>query len=211
MTDLEDFLPKVLPFAPGCPEPTAFEHLRNAARDFCEETRLWRFDDTFQLGDDPNIVCAPQGSEIHEFERCDYNGRKLDPQSLDWLDDHYPQWRSDTHTWRAEPQWFTQEHPDTVRVVPMPNHNCDGCIKVWLRLKPSEDCEQLPDFIAKEHRTLISWGALGGILMLPNQSFSDPNRATFFQGKFDQALGRKSKLQSIGQQRAPIRTKGTFF
>lgn len=210
MTDIEEFLPKILPFAPGCPEPTAFEHLRSAARDFCEETRLWRFDDTFQLGNDPNIVCAPQGAVIHEIERCDYNGQKLDPQSLDWLDDHYPQWRSDVDTWQAEPQWFTQVCPDTVRLVPMPP-DLGGNIKVWLRLKPSEDCEVLPDFMFREYGTLLSWGALASILMLPNQTFSDPNRATFFAGKFDQALGRKSKLQAMGQQRAPIRTKATFF
>lgn len=210
MTDLEDFLPKILPFAPGCPEPTAFEHLLNAARDFCEETKLWRFDDTFQLGDDPNIVCTPQGAVIHQFERCDYNGRKIDPKSLDWLDDHYPRWRSDDETWEGEPQWFTQVCPDTVRVVPAPCETGGG-IHVWLRLKPSEDADQLPDFLFKQHGTLLSWGALGSILMLPNQTFSDPNRAAFFQAKFDQGLGRKSKLQSTGQQRAPIRTKATFF
>jgi hypothetical protein len=210
MTDLEDFLPKILPFAPGCPEPTAFEHLRNAAGDFCEETRLWRFDDTFALGSEPNIVCTPQGAVIHEIERCDYNGIKLEPRSLDWLDDQWPDWRSDTNATNGDPKWFTQICPDTIRVVPIP---CElgGSVKVWLRLKPSDDCEQLPDFLFKQHGTMISWGALASILMLPNQTFSNPNMSVYFQGKFDQALGRKSKLQSAGQQRAPVRTKATFF
>ncbi|AEZ50870.1 hypothetical protein DC1_00052 [Burkholderia phage DC1] len=209
MTDLDDFLTKVLPFAPGCPEPTAFEHIRAAARDFCETTRLWRFDDTFELGDDPNVMCTPQDAVIHEIERCDFNGKKLDPASLDWLDDRYPDWRSETQLWTGQPQFFTQVCPDTVRVVPAPLEQ--GSVKVWLRLKPSEDCEQLPDFLFREHGTLISWGALGSILMLPNQTFSNPNQAVFFQGKFDNALGRKSKLQAAGQQRAPVRTKATFF
>jgi hypothetical protein len=215
MTDLEDFLPKILPFAPGCPEPTAFEHLRNAAQDFCEETRLWRFDDTFTFGDDPNIVCAPQGSVIHEFERCDYNGYKLEPRSLDWLDDHYPDWRSDTNAEPGDPVWFTQICLDTVRLVPAPSlvdpDNPPGTVHVWLRLKPSDDCDQLPDFLASQYSNLISWGALANILMLPNQTFSNPNMAAYFQGKFDQGIGRKSKMQSIGQQRAPIRTKANFF
>lgn len=207
MTDLEAFLPKVLPYAPGCPEPTAFEHIRDAAGDFCEATRLWRFDDTFDVGDDPNIICTPQGAIIHEIERCDFNGAKLEPRGLGWLDDHYPQWRSDTNTTTGQPQFFTQVYPNTIRVVP----HCTGRLKVWLRLKPAEDADQLPDFLFQEYGTLIGWGALAGILMLPNQTFSDPNRATFFQAKFDQALGRKSKLQSSGQQRAPIRTKANFF
>ncbi|MGX0136349.1 phage adaptor protein [Cupriavidus metallidurans] len=207
MTDLEAFLPKVLPLCPGCPEPVAFEHIRNAAIEFCEETKLWRFDDAFELGDEPNLVCAPQGSVIHQLERVDFNGRKLDPASIGWLDDYSPDWRSDTNMLTGEPKYFTQIEPDTIRVVPYKA----GTVKVWLRLKPSEEADQLPDFIASQHRNLIGWGAVAGILMLPNQTFTDPNRATYYQAKFDQALGRKSKLQSTGQQRAPIRTKAQFF
>lgn len=207
MTDIEEFLPKVLPFAPGCPEPVALEHIRNAAMEFCEETKLWRFDDSFDVGNDPNVVCTPSGAVIHEIERCDFNGKKLDPAGIGWLDEHHPDWRSDDFRLDGVPRYFTQIRPDTVRVVP----NQNGRLKVWLRLKPSEDAEQLPDFIATQHRNLIGWGALAGILMLPNQTFTDPNRATYFQAKFDQALGRKSRLQSQGQQRAPIRTKAQFL
>lgn len=208
-TDLDYFLTKVLPFAPGCPEPTAFEHLRNAAQDFCETTRLWRFEDTFDLGDDPNVMCTPTDAVIHEIERCDFNGRRLDPASLDWLDDRYPRWRSETDEWTGAPQWFTQIDRGTVRVVPRPLES--GKVKVWLRLKPSDDAETLPDFIANEYSTLIGWGAIASILMLPNQTFSAPDRAVYFQGKFDQGIGRNQKQGTSGQQRAPIRVKGNFF
>lgn len=207
MTDLEDFLMKVLPFAPGCPEPTAIEHIRNAAIEFCEETRLWRSEDTFEVADDPNIVCTPQGAVIQDIERCDFDGQKLEPVGVGWLDEHYPDWRSDTFMTEGRPKFFTQTRPDTVRVVP----SKPGRVKVWLRLKPAEDAEQVPDFIATQHRNTIGWGALAGILMLPNQTFSNPNSATYFQAKFDQSLGRKSKLKATGQQRAPIRTKAQFF
>lgn len=207
MTDLEEFLPKVLPFAPGCPEPTALEHIRNAVIEFCEEAKLWRFCDSFELGDDPNIVCTPVGAVIHDIERCDFNGEKLEPRSLGWLDEKYPDWRSDTKAEEGQPTWFTQVYPNTIQVVP----HCAGRVKVWLRLKPSEDAEQVPDFIAAQHRNMIGWGALAGILMLPGQPFFDPNRAAYYQARFDQSLGRKSKLQSVGQQRAPIRTKASFF
>lgn len=207
MTDLDEFLSKVLPYAPGCPEPAAFEYIRNAAIEFCEETKLWRFDDTFELGDEPNLVCTPQGAVIHQIERCDFEGRRLEPRALGWLDEHLPDWRSDETPLTGQPQYFTQTYPDTIQVVP----GEPGRVKVWLRLKPAEDADQLPRFIAMQHKSLIGWGALAGILMLPGQPFSDPNKATYFQAKFDQALGRKSRLQSTGQQRAPIRTRASFF
>lgn len=208
MTDLDAFLTKVLPYAPGCPEPTAFEHIRNAASDFCETTRLWRFSDTFEVGDSPNVMCTPQNAVIHEIERADFNGMQLRPQSIDWLDEHVPRWRSDEDMLTAtQPDWYTQVWPDTIRVVPY----CTGRLKVWLRLKPAPDADQLPDFLYREYGTVIGWGALANILMLPNQTFSDPNRAVYFQTRFDQALGRAAIRQSSGQQRAPVRVKAYFL
>lgn len=207
MTDLDAFLQKVLPFAPGCPEPVAFEHILNAARDFCETTRLWRFDDTFEVGEEPNVVCVPQGAVIHEIERCDFNGLRLEPRGIGWLDEHCPDWRSDENLLTGQPSYFTQIDPATVRVVP----HSTGRVKVWLRLKPADDAEQLPDFLLHEHGTVIGWGALAGILMLPNQTFTDPNRATYFQARFDAALARLAKRQSSGQMRAPIRTKANYL
>jgi hypothetical protein len=212
MTDLDAFLSKVLPYAPGCPEPVAFEHIRNAAIEFCEETKLWRSDDAFELADDPNILCAPTDAAILDIERCDWNGKRLEPATIGWLDDRYPDWRSSTNLWQGEPSWFTQLAPDTIRVVPMPYDDASPrTVGVSLRLKPSEDAELLPDFLAEHHRTLIGWGALAGILMLPNQTFSAPDRAQYYQAKFDQGLGRKSKLQQKGQQRGPVRMKANFF
>jgi hypothetical protein len=198
----------VLPLCPGVPEPVAFEHIRNAAIEFCEETKLWRYEDTFELTGEPEFVCVPAGAVIHDIERVDFNGRKLTPATVGWLDDTRPDWRSDANLLTGEPDCFTQTQPDTIRLVPLPS---TGTAKVYLRLKPSEDADQLPDFIASQHRALIGWGAVAGILMLPNQTFSDPNRATYYQGRFDAGLGRSSKRQAAGQQRGRIRMKGNFF
>lgn len=206
MTDLDEFLSKVLPYAPGCPEPVALEHIRNAAIEFCEETKLWRFDDAFDLGEEPNLMCTPQGAVIHQIERCDFDGRTLEPRAIDWLDQHCPEWRSEKPL-AGQPQYFTQIHPNTIRVVP----HQPGRVKVWLRLKPSEDADQIPSFIAAEHKSVIGWGALSEILLLPGQPFTSLDAAALFRTRFNAALGRTSKRQSTGQQRAPIRTVPHFF
>jgi hypothetical protein len=210
MTDLDTFLTKVLPLCPGVPEPVAHEHIRNACIAFCEETLLWRFEDSFDLGEDPNLLCAPGESVIVKIERCDWNGMRLDPATVGWLDDRYPDWRSTERLWEGQPKWFTQIGYDSIRVVPQSNQTPPGTIDVSLILKPSEDAEQVPDFLARQYRQTIGWGAAAGILMLPKQSFSDPERAVYYQGKFDQALGKKS-LQQAGQQLGPIRTKANFL
>ena len=67
MVDLDTFFTKVLPLCPGVPEPVAIEHIRVACIEFCEETKLWRYEDSFDLGDDPEFVCVPQGAVIHDI------------------------------------------------------------------------------------------------------------------------------------------------
>lgn len=210
--DLDYFLNKVLPFAPGCPEPTAFQHIVNAAQDFCEETKLWRMEgQEFELGEFPNVLAAPSDALVYDIERCDFNGRKLDPASIGWLDDRYPTWRNDgPDMWTGMPRYFTQTQPDTIRVTPAPMTE-EKIVKVWARLKPADDAESLPDFIAYKHSNTIAWGALAKILLLPKQDFTDPERAMYFKGEFDTALGRASSSAQVGQQNAPIRTKANFF
>ena len=38
-----DLLPKVLPSVPGCPQPLAIQHIRDAAVRVCERTLAWRY------------------------------------------------------------------------------------------------------------------------------------------------------------------------
>lgn len=214
MIDIEDFLTKVLPLCPGVPEPVAIEHVRNAARDFCEATKLWRWDDEFDLGDDPNSLCSPQDSVIHKIERCDWNGRRLTPETVGNMDDRRADWDSSDpdRMWRGEPQYYLQTAIDTIRLAPFPYDDADPRkVKLRLILVPSEDAEMLPDFLYDHYRTTLAWGAAGSILMLDGQNFSNPEKGIYYQGKFDAALGRKSSLQQKGQQQGPIRTKANFF
>lgn len=212
MIDIEDFLTKLLPLVPGVPEPVAIEHLRNAARDFCEATKLWRWDDSFDLGDEPNLLCCPQDAVIHKIERVDWNGKRLDPETVGHLDDLRPDWDSDTNLWQGEPSYYLQTEMDSIRLVPRPyDDSTPRVVKVRLILMPSEDAEMLPDFLYEHYRTTLAWGAAGSALMLDGQSFSNPEKGIFYQGKFDAALGRKSSLQQKGQQQGPIRTKAIFY
>ena len=80
MRDIEDLLPNVLPYAPGCAEPTAVQHLRDAAVRFCERTRCWRFIDTFQTtGEHYEILAVPSEAVLFEIEWAKFNERDLEP------------------------------------------------------------------------------------------------------------------------------------
>jgi hypothetical protein len=206
MTDLDTFLPDIMQYAPGCAVPTAHFWLRKAAIAFCERVRVWRYDDEIPLSADGcDEVIAPYGAVVHQIESCSFNGQPLSPKSPSWLDDNLNGWRDGNMT--GMPRYVTQLTPNTLHVVPRQQ----GTLRVNLWLKPAEDADELPDFMASQYRETIAHGALARILMLPNQSFSNAEFGAAFGAAFSQKLDSLSVKGSTGQQRAPLRTRASSF
>lgn len=204
MIDLDVFLPRILPYAPGCAEPTVLASIIKAAQTFCERTRLWRDRDQFNVTpSNCNVVCAPNGAELFEIESARFNGCPLEPISLADLDTKHPTWRQMS---AGEGRWITQTEPGSVLLVP----TCTGTLELSTILRPTDDAEQLPDLFS-QYTQVIADGALGDILMLPAQSFSSQDLAQFYSMRFDNRIDELFNRTIKGQQRAPVRTKARFF
>jgi hypothetical protein len=204
MTELDEFLPLIMPKVPGCPEPSAFAAIIRAAQAFCERTRLWRDADQFTVTPTScNVMCAPEGADVFEIEHARLDSLDLLPASQHFLNGNVGQWRELV----GPSKWITQTEPDTVLLVPAGS----GRLMLSLILRPSEGATQLPDFIAKHHRQVIADGALADILMLPMQSFTDPSRAQFYSERFEARLDVLSASNIKGQQKAPMRSKAQFM
>lgn len=205
MTDLDVFIPNILPYAPGVAEPTVFAALIRASQAFCERTRLWRDEDTFTLTPTScNVVCAPEGADLFEIENALLDGCRLEPISLSDLDHKYPRWRELD---AGQGQWITQIEHGSVLVVP----KCTGTLTLSTFLRPAEDADQLPEFLSKLYRQCIADGALAEILMLPGQPFTDPSRAQFYSMRFEAKLSELTNRTIKGQQRAPARVRAQFM
>lgn len=205
MKDIDLMLPRVLRYAPACPEVLALAHLRDAAREFCSRTRLWRLSDSFALpeaGED--LLCAPQGSIILEIAAARIDGRPLDPVTVLWLDANHFGWRDEADTSGAK--YITQTEPDSVRVVPAQS----GTLALELILAPTDDAEQLPDFMIDQHARVLANGAIGEVLNTPSD-FANPQLGAAFVERFDADLSRLSITARKGQQNAPLRTRSAFF
>ena len=204
MTDLDVFLPYIMPYAPGCSEPMANQAIITAAREFCQRTRLWRSDDKFALSDDCNIVCAPDGADVYEIEHARFDGRPLEPIGYAELNREFPNWRTYDG---GQPKWISQLEHDAVIVAPY----TAGTLELGLLLVPSEGADQLPDFLAKHYRQVIAWGALREIMLIPNQSFTSPDGAALYGARFEQKVDSLFDRNIKGQQRAPARTRAQFM
>jgi hypothetical protein len=208
MKDLELILPRVMEKAAACPEPTALRHIRDAAIEFCRRTRVWREQDTFDVGIEGCEGLAPyQGTQIYEishaaFTNDDIGDRPLEAVTMDWLDKERPRWREEEGT----PRYITQSNPNTVRVTP----KAEGSLRLELILLPAIDADQLPDILVDTYPREIADGALGTVLLLP-ADWANPGLAAAHAQAFDGHLGRFGNRVSRGQQRASRRIKARFF
>ena len=208
MTELDAFLPNIRLYAPGVADPTAYFAIRQAAIEFCERSRAWRFDDEFNVTtDDAEGLLAPANSVVLDIDGVWFNGQKLTPKTPNQLDKLLPTWRSGADKSTSKPLYVTQTELNTIQIVPFQA----GKVKLSLFLKPAQDADELPDFLADQHRETIAWGALGRILLIPNQSFTNPDMGAAFGQAFQQKLDGKSTLGFTGQQRAPVRTRASFL
>lgn len=205
MTDLDVFLPYIMPKALGCNEPAAFQAIRLAAIEFCERTRLWRDSDSFAVAPGScKVVCAPEGAQLFEIESARFDEQQLDPVAIQYLDREVPGWRTKDE---GQPKWLTQVERGSVQLVPQGT----GTLYLQTILRPTDEAEQLPDFLATDFRIDIANGALGHILLLPGQTFTDASAAAVYAGKFQARLDSLFNRSIKGQQRAPARAKARFL
>lgn len=198
--EIETLYPKVLQYAPGCPEPTAIEHLRDAAVQLCKSTRCWRDIDEFEtegLGPEEIPGIQPYAA-LFEIEKAWYNDHELERKGFghDML----------FHD-AGEPRYITQVGPNSVMLDPAGA----GTLKISMFLMPSENAETLPLFFFDQFPRALADGALGTLLLLPNQPFTNPQLGVVFANKFQAVLDRNFAFNMRGQQRARKRTKPNYF
>lgn len=208
MSSLDSFLGYVRPWAPGVPDPTAYKAIRNAVIEFCERTRLWKYEDDYDVSvDDCNSgIFTPSNSIVHDIEVVLHNGQELKPAATRDLDRLEKGWRTG-ETGGGLPKYYTQIDQSTLRIVPA----MEGHLYLCLRLKPAQDAKDVPEFIAREYSEVIGWGALSRILTVPGQPYSNPELATYYSQKFTDKIDRLSNKGTTGQQNAPKRTRARFF
>ena len=209
MSALDAFLTEVRPWAPGVPDAVAFKSIRGAAIEFCERTRLWKYEDEFNItADDEGDIYTPNGSVLFDLEVMQWEGKDLEPIATRDLDHRIPHWRTTPASELSGlPQYVTQISLNQLKIVPIQA----GSVYLCVRLKPDPNAMIVPDFLAQQYREVIGWGALGRLLTIPGQSYSNNDLAAYYKGLFEQKIDRLNTKGTTGQQNAPKRTRARFF
>lgn len=203
--DIDDLLPEVLIYAPKVPHIVAFRFIREIAKEFCQRTRLWRAQDEFEVtAPESEGITTISDANIFEVEWAELEDIALEPVKPSWLDQNVPLWQTLEN---ETAKYVTQLSPNTLTVVP----KATGTLKLRLVLEPSRKAMTLPDFMVEQHGTLIGRGAAARIMLTPDQDYTNPNLGAAMNAEFKADLDRLAVKAVKGQQRAPLRTKGSFF
>lgn len=206
MTDIDDFLPLVLIKAPGCPYPSARIAVIQAANDICVRSNLWTHTEEMPVQDVSDIeFTPPAGSVVLDFKTILFNDQPLEAKTVEWMDRCMRGWRRGAI--EGYPKYFTQTNVGNLRIAPFDT----GMLTISCTLRPSQDADQLPDFLYQQYSEMIVWGALARILSTPEQPFTDFNMGASYLGAFNMKLDSLSFKGSTGQQRARIRSRARYM
>lgn len=188
-----------------CPEPTLIQAYRDAARQFCLESRWLRrnAEPVLTAADDPQyqlyLGSADAGLEIVSVKTivCDNFGGT--PQS---------QWRigpGDPTTWNpgvqpGAPQSYAYVPEAQVAIFPTPDGEYQ--LSSVVCVQPTMSTEELPDDLMTKWDRQLAAGALAYLFAIPGQPWSDPrqamsNRVTF-QAAINNAKGDEQRAYNMG-------------
>ena len=210
---LQTLFPLILPKAPGCPGVTAAQQARLAAIEFCERSRCWREITTVTVdAAGEAALVAPPEAAIFEIEQAEANGAPLLPTQHTRIHD-LP---------AGAPAYITQVNPNAITVFPTLG---PVDVRLSLFLKPTlldefgtdptdplfNRYDVVPDWLLTQHGHRIADGALGRILAIPGEPWTDLQRAAYHAGLFEEACTSNFRQQIRGQQRARRRSSFQGF
>jgi len=204
MTPWSDFLPYVLPYVIGCPDPTAEQHIKLAAIDFCRRTLCHRvtLEPELSSGVSHDIELYPEdGTQIIKIKAVAVGEREFDlvdpAKGLYLARSEYP-----------GDFVFTLDNL-TLQVYPLQPARTPVAVDV--ALAPSITAIGLSEAMAASHLQDIAQGAIASIKRIPSQPFSDLNGSTLHHGLFEARIKTVAAKAARGFAAARISSYGRFF
>ncbi len=210
---LRDFYPLVITECPGVPIILANEHIRNAAIQFCEESRIWIEMQTpyAVVAATPDVTFATvTDGRVHEIRSATWNGYPIDPLTREWCDIWRPQWRPGiTPVVQGAVEGVTQLNDTTCRLVLAPAAN--GTLILEVALKPTQTAATLPDILFNEYKEVIAAGANARLQAMNDVPWRNLEQAAIHAGFFKDAYERANLRQAKGFGRASLRVQAQFI
>jgi hypothetical protein len=199
------FHKQILPHASGCAVPVMNNNIITVIQNVCEVSRIWRYRGVLTLVDGETPIVTPTDSVLVEIDNISFDSVPVPTIAYGDLDTEHPGWED--YSGSSTPRFVTQENLNSLLFIPY----VEGDAVVNMYLKPSDDAIEVPDWFVDQYSKMISYGVLAKVLLIPDQKFTNPAMAGFFNTEYTDMLNDMKDINIVGQQRASKRTKPQFF
>lgn len=217
---LSELVSLVAPYVASCPDSLIVEKLRLAAIDFCEGTRIWREVVTFAIDEENEAVVIPDHCALHEIESAYFNDETCPLTPVRFAKTH-PNERDVVPGMTQTPRYITQQSHNTISLIPAAVGNVTASVILKPRAGPEygvsgltteQDSQNvIPEFMYQQYAGVIADGATAHVMMIPKQPFTDLDMGSLKMAQFHKKISERQNLHIRGQQRAPVRTKASWF
>lgn len=183
----EAFFPEVLPFVAGCAGIIATNAVRNAAIEFCTGSMYWQETQdpvTVTATSFPYDLDAPSGAGVAQVLSVTVDGLPLVPATLDMLD------TSGGYNWRTQTgsaiSNYYQDNPKQIGLYPLPETAKTLVMRV--AYAPLRTASGIEEHVYQKYLEEIAAGALGRLMLMPAQMWSNPTAGAHFRAKFMQGI-----------------------
>jgi hypothetical protein len=207
-TSYEKFLPEVIPFVRDVPEVVAIQAVRNAAIEFCEETRY------LQVNNDPTTLIANQsdydleadtGYRVIDVVEAWIGDQFLVPKSVEELTKIYR--GNDWRTMKGNPYYYFRSRMGIMTLVPQPASSSSvtkSFLKCRVAIAPSRSSSAVDDDIFERFAEVIACGARARLYDTVNQPYYDPQAALVYRKKFNDDIADVRTRVNKGLSRASV-------
>ena len=224
-TDITDWAPEILPWVTGVPIPAMELAVRNAAITFCERTLLWTATlDRVTVEEDTAdyTLTVPEAlyAEIVKTESVKYKqDGEDDDQFINLLPMSETQMDMDTFVsgswkfWTAPTptnHWMDIENKQ-LHLFRIPEDESSEGLLIQLSLKPNATTTTLPDFLYRDWRQAIGYGALGDLFQRKATPWFDQDAGLSYEIKFNNKCNEALNLKISGATKRPMRVKMRNF
>ncbi len=180
---LREFLPQVQHAVHKCPIISMINALREAAIEFCKETKVWKQSDILiatVAGTAAYEIVPPEKTDVSSIVMVKHDGQKLNPLSADMMD------RQASAS--GTPRYFTFEEPLTLNFAPTPDTSAVDIISVKVALQPVYNATEVPAFLLARYKGAIVAKAKSILMMIPDKAWTDYQLAAANNAQFKQEM-----------------------
>jgi hypothetical protein len=189
MASISEMIPDIRVHIPEIPTFAAEREILRSAREFCEETRAWRYSfslDTIENTATYDFISAAGLTNVELVDvisiKSASGGEPLKPKTFSWFDTNLSDWRSVTAT---EAQWYVLDSNNTIRLVYTPDATVTDKYYVRMSVKPLLTSKSISDVIENKYDEDVIHGALSRLYFMPRKPWSDIKLGAYHREQFE--------------------------